>query len=83
MRTRDGQQLTGDTPEAIVTALHDLAFEREASDQAYMLETARLVMLQSGERIRHDTAENFVADLLRVGLLVDKPPPDKSRSVRK
>jgi hypothetical protein len=37
-----------------------------------MKETQGRVLLQTGKRVRCGSAEDFVADLVRIGLLVDE-----------
>jgi hypothetical protein len=73
MRTRDGIELSGNSPEEIVSDLRRRSFEQAGDNRAFMHETQGRVTLQIGKRIRCDTAEHFVDDLIKVGLLLDEP----------
>lgn len=70
MRTNDGQVLTATTPRRLVTELHNLSWSPCDNDRAFMRETADRVMLQCGRRIRAAKADDFIADLLKLGLLI-------------
>lgn len=71
-RTNDGQVLNGSAPEELVTELHKLALTPESSDRAFMVATANRVLRQFGQRVRHDRAEDFIDDLVKIGLLIDE-----------
>jgi hypothetical protein len=73
MRTRDGFELSGSNPEEIVSELRHNTFEPVKDNRTFMSETQGRVTLQIGKRIRCDTAEHFVDDLIKVGLLLDEP----------
>ena len=69
MRTSDGIELSGNTPAELVRELRLAAPCPQPSDLAFMRLAAARAQLDVGKRIRCDTAENFIADLLLVGLL--------------
>jgi hypothetical protein len=71
-RTNDGQPLGATTPEGIVKELHKISFTQSDNDRKFMKETQGRVLLQTGKRVRCGSAEDFVADLVRIGLLVDE-----------
>lgn len=69
-RTNDGQGLFAETPADIVKELHKLSFSPSANDQAFMHDTQGRVKMAYNKRIRCNSAENFVSDLLEIGLLI-------------
>lgn len=71
MRTRDGIELTAATDEDRVRELHKMSRSPCATVGEFRYEMAGRALLQTGQRVRCDTDENFVADLLKVGLLLD------------
>jgi hypothetical protein len=74
MRTHDGLELTAKTPAGIVHELRVATRGRRGRSEAdFMAIAASRAELQTGKRIRCDTAEHFVADLLTAGLLLDNP----------
>jgi hypothetical protein len=77
MRTREGQELRGGSPEEIVADLHSKSFTPEANDKAFMREVGRRTILQTGHRIRTTNADVFIQDLLALGLLLDVTDDDK------
>ncbi len=71
-RTNDGQSLHATRPKAVVKELHKASHTPEKDDQAFMKVTASRVRLQFDKRVRTDSAEHFVQDLLQIGLLIDE-----------
>lgn len=71
MRTNDGQEIIATTPKEIVAELHADSRAPAKNDRAFMQETADRIMAQFELRVRADRPENFIADLLKIGLLVE------------
>jgi hypothetical protein len=71
MRTREGLELIGGSPEEIIADLHSKSFTQEVDDQTFMVEMQHRTLLQTGQHVRIDTATALIADLLKLGLLVD------------
>lgn len=69
MRTKDGDYVMGATPAEQVADLRAKAFNQGDNDAEYMRLTASRALLQTGKRVRCDTAEHFIADLMEAGLL--------------
>jgi hypothetical protein len=65
----DGRVHTGKTEADLVSRLHASSRAPEASDKDFMREVAARARLQTGKRIRHNTPENFIADLAKAGLI--------------
>ena len=59
----------GATPEEIVHQMNLAAWTQSDGDQVYMADVASRVSLQTGIVIRTDTAENFLADLVKAKLI--------------
>ena len=58
-----------DSPQELVRELHKVSHAPAADDLTWMLETADRTELQSGHKVRTNTPENFIADLLKFGLI--------------
>lgn len=71
MRTNDGQELRGAVPAEVVLELREISMEPTATVHEFMAQTAARALRQTGQRVRCDTAENFVCDLLTAGLLLE------------
>lgn len=67
--TNDGVIISGDTPTKVIKALRKNAWFPGKDLEAYMQKTAYFAELQTGKRIRKDTAENILKDLIKAGLL--------------
>lgn len=68
--TRDGQAYGGKTPEAAVESMRDaglLTFGKTIDE--YMVSVSRRCLQWSGVFVRHDTAENFISDLVQHGFI--------------
>ena len=72
MRTNDGEELKGTTPEAIVSELHRLSRTPAKDDVAFMCETAKRVLEQTGVTVSTAGAGEFVAGLVELGLLIEE-----------
>ena len=72
MRTNDGIELRGGTPEEIVRELHKMSRAPCATDAEFMHQMAGRVALQTGKRISAATAAEFVRSLVAVGLLTEE-----------
>lgn len=57
----------------IVHQMHEAAFERERSDQEYMLAAAQRAETQYGKPIRVGSPEDFIEDLIQAELLEKIP----------
>ena len=66
----DGNFIAGKDPQELVSKMHALSWSQSKSDEEYMHALADRLVLQSSIEIRYDTAENFVEDLVKFGLLV-------------
>jgi hypothetical protein len=69
-RTNDGQVLKTISAAEVVSELHGLSFSPCADDQEFMVQTAERVSVQFEKRVRSDSPEHFVEDLIAAGLLV-------------
>lgn len=69
MRTKDGTELRGTTPAELVAELNATSRSPCATDAEFRYQMAGRASLYAGKRIRCDTDENFIADLIEVGQL--------------
>jgi len=60
---------TETTPEQLVGRLWKHAYIRSATPWRYMQEVAVSAKVQTGHRVRHDTAAHFLRDLASAGLI--------------
>ena len=60
---------SADSPEELVKQMHKRSFSPEENDQAFMEKTSDRVNLFFEIEIRHDTASNFIEDLINYGVL--------------
>lgn len=70
--TNDGAVARGATAEEVVADLHRQSVVQgmaEAELDDWMAATAERTLLQVGRRVRHGTAEEFLADLAEMGLV--------------
>ena len=63
------ETLQSDTAEQMVGYLWKRSFVHEATPDQYMKAVARRVELDSGKKLRTDTAANFLEDLADAGLV--------------
>jgi len=72
VRTNDGKKLTATDPAEIVSELHYWSFAQSRDDQTWMAEAAYRACLMTGRRVRCDSPEEFVEDLLKMGFLTQE-----------
>jgi hypothetical protein len=65
----DGRVYTGNTEAELVSRLRSSSLTAEKTDREFMREAARRARLQTGKRVRYNTPENFIADLVKTGLI--------------
>jgi hypothetical protein len=65
----DGRVYTGNTEADLVSRLHSSSYSPGVTDGDFMRETANRVRLQTGKRVRHNTPENFITDLVKAGVI--------------
>jgi hypothetical protein len=65
----DGHPVTVSCAEALVEWMHAGARTQAADDEAYMLDVSERTVLQSGDKLRTGSAEEFVEDLVAHGLI--------------
>lgn len=70
---RDGDHFFCRDERDLLEQIHRVAIVKHADDHAFMLAMALRAELFTGHRYRTDTVENFVADLLATGMLIEKP----------
>lgn len=71
MRTSQGEPLEGATPKEWVASLRQNTHFPEKDTRTFMRQTARRAKVQTGKPVRYNTAENFINDLLKAGLLLE------------
>jgi hypothetical protein len=80
MRTNDGTEIKATTPDDVVTELRlSSRLTPARSNREFMREAAGRALAQTGKRVRHDSAENFIGDLLLAGLLTDDGHQDHDK----
>ena len=67
-----GESLQGETFEEIILAMKGQKWEKELDTDQYMCRVSERVKTQSGHDIRHDTAHNFIEDMIASGYLIKK-----------
>lgn len=72
MMTNDGTVLAGKTPVEIVDELRAASPTIYRKNKPFMREVSRRIVIDVGKRVRWDTEDNFVADLLQIGFLCDE-----------
>ena len=69
-KTEDGELIEGNSPIEIVRNLRDGGrFTAEQSDEEYMKGFAERWKEYSGNKVKFDSAENFINDLVKTGYL--------------
>lgn len=68
--TRDGVELAGDTPVAIIESLRQNSHDRRRTLRAFMRVTALFAEKQTGVPHSPDTCEELLAALVQAGLIV-------------
>ena len=71
MRTREGIELRGHTPAELVKELHAMSRSPCATDAEFRYTMAGRALTQTGQRVRCGSDEEFIADLVEVGLLLE------------
>jgi hypothetical protein len=71
LRTRDGDEVFGETAEDQARELHKMSRSPCATDYDYRREMASRAVMQTGRNVRFDTAEHFISDLIAVGILTE------------
>jgi hypothetical protein len=70
--TIDGLALRGRTPEEIIEELRATSRSPGRTTAQFMDEMASRTLLLTGHRVRTRTAEDFIADLVAAGMLLDE-----------
>ena len=65
----DGQEIEARTTEDLVSQMHAQSRSPCKDDQDYMRSIADRLVVQSSLDVRYDTADNFVEDLTKYGVL--------------
>jgi hypothetical protein len=60
---------TAASPRELVHKLHKASHAPSADDRTWMMEVSDRTEIQSGNKLRSDTPDHFVADLLRFGMI--------------
>lgn len=71
MRTNDGIELLGHTPEEILRELHKMSRSPCATDAEFMHQMAGRVALATGKKVSARSAEEFVQSMVAVGALLE------------
>jgi hypothetical protein len=69
-KTRDGVELTGDTPAAVIESLRQHSHDKRRTLRAFMRVTALFAEKQTGFAHPSDTCEELLAALVHAGLIV-------------
>ena len=64
-----GERVTVERAAELVSIMHAASRTPAADDVAYMMDVSDRTVLQSGDKIRTDSPEAFVNDLVRHGLV--------------
>lgn len=67
--TKGGDQFVAATPRHLVEQMRDSSFTPTGSVELYMVSAADRATEQEGAKVRSDTPEHFVADLIAAGLI--------------
>lgn len=65
----DHQRVTVKTAAELVSIMHANSRTPAADDKAYMMDVSDRTVLQSGDKIRFGSPEEFINDLIKHGLL--------------
>ncbi len=68
-KTEDGAVFCAVSAADLVRQLHEISMAPAEDDETWMAQTAARTQEQTGRPVRHDNAEEFVADLLKLGLI--------------
>lgn len=72
MRTNDGIELRGQTPEELLRELHKTSRAPCATDAEFMHQMAGRAALQTGKRISARSVDEFIRSLVAAGILIDE-----------
>jgi hypothetical protein len=75
IHTNDGKTLRATDPADIVAELNETSFSPEKTVGKFMTESAGRILAFSGQKIRTDCAQNYVADLFDYGFLYTDEEP--------
>ena len=78
----DGHPVKVSTAIELVRYMHENSRTQAADDKAYMLDVADRTILQSGGKLRTDSPEAFVNDLVGAGLLECTEPEEPIQESR-
>jgi hypothetical protein len=68
-KTREGDDFEGATAEEAAQALRTISRNQEKTLRLWISGVAVAAQMQTGERVRDDTAEHFLADLVAARLI--------------
>lgn len=71
--TSDGTEFSAQDAEDLVHQMRESSYSQSTSDAEFMVAMAARVKMTVGSEVRCDTAAEFVEDLVRVGVLKEKP----------
>lgn len=83
LRIDDDTLIEAATPEEMMRQMHALSHLPTDDYAEWMKETAHRTWQQTGQLVRWDTADNFIADMITAGLLrtVDDDKPEGEEDV--
>ncbi|RPH72689.1 MAG: hypothetical protein EHM78_01960 [Myxococcaceae bacterium] len=65
----DGRVVDAATPEALVRHMHRTSHSPVGDDTTWMKQAAERIVMQTGGEIRTSSFDDFVKDLLHIGLI--------------
>lgn len=68
----DGDMIEGQNYSQLVQMMHKQSREQADDDQSFMYQVAHRAKLVTGQAVRTDSAENFITDLAKSGLIERK-----------
>lgn len=81
LMTEEGQEFRGATAKGIVRAMKRAQWQHYDHKRDYMQDVAERCEGMTGTRPRVDSADNFVADLVTCGLLMELPSESAQKRV--
>lgn len=69
----DNDEVVARSPKELVRSMHERAWAQSKDDQEFMHATADRLVVQSSIEVRYDTAEHFVEDLIKFGVVTVQP----------
>lgn len=67
--TVGSDKITAQSAQDLVRQMHTLSHTQAESDALWMRDVAQRMLVQSGTAVRTGTAEDFVADLVKAGVV--------------